>query len=100
MNRTGFARHGAASVREAVAVRDAAIAAEHEAIREAVALARTAEADRVRLTAADIAGAKLVRTSRGWHRVVRVSAKSVTVETPYSWTDRLPFDDILDVRAA
>src|SRR5690625_4265698 len=28
----------------------------------------------------------LVRDSVGWHRVVRVNAKSVTVETGYSWT--------------
>ena len=98
MNRTGFARHGAASVREAVAVRDAAIAAEHEAAREARALACTIEADRTRLTAANVARATHVRDAHGWHRVVRISAKSVTVETGYSWTDRIPLDRILEIR--
>lgn len=41
----------------------------------------------------------VVRTSTGWHRVVRVNARTVTVETPYSWTDRLPLTSILDARS-
>jgi len=40
----------------------------------------------------------LVRTDLGWHRVVRVNAKSVTVETGYSWTDRYPLDRIIETR--
>lgn len=39
-----------------------------------------------------------VRTATGWHKVVRVSAKSVTVETGYSWTDRHPLARIIEVR--
>lgn len=59
--------------------------------------ARQAESDRPRLTAEDVKGARIVRDSCGWHEVVRVSAKSVTVKTAYSWTDRIPLDRILQV---
>ena len=41
-----------------------------------------------------------IRTRHGWHRVVRVSAKSVSVKTGYSWTDRVPFDKIIETRSA
>lgn len=44
-------------------------------------------------------GAVLVSDRFGWHKVVRVSAKSVTVETPHSWTDRIALDKVLEVRA-
>lgn len=60
--------------------------------------AREAEKARPKLTADDVRGAVAVRDSYGWHRVVRVSAKSVTVETPYSWTDRIALDKVLEVR--
>lgn len=60
--------------------------------------ARIAELERVRYTAADIKGAKLVKDAYAWHKVVRVSAKSVTVETPYSWTDRIAIDEVRDWR--
>jgi hypothetical protein len=56
-----------------------------------------AESQRVRFTAADLAGAKGVRDRFGWHRVVKVNAKTVTVETPYSWTDRIPVENVLEV---
>lgn len=39
-----------------------------------------------------------VRTDTGWHKVVKVNAKSVSVETGYSWTDRHAHDKILEVR--
>jgi len=42
--------------------------------------------------------AKVVRTVTGWHKVVKVNAKSVTVETPYSWTDRIEAARIIEVR--
>lgn len=57
------------------------------------------EATRHRFTRDEVAGARAVKDSNGWHRVVRVSAKSVTVETPYSWTDRIALDKILQVAA-
>lgn len=60
--------------------------------------AREVEAKRVRLTHADVQDATHVRDTIGWHKVVRVSAKSVTVETGYSWTDRIPIDRIHEAR--
>lgn len=43
-------------------------------------------------------GARLVRDRHGWHTLVRVNAKSVSVATGYSWVDRIALDDILEVR--
>lgn len=60
---------------------------------------RIAERDRKRFEYGDLVGAKLVRTSATWRKVVRVNAKSVTVESGYSWTDRLTFDQIREVRS-
>lgn len=60
--------------------------------------ARDAEAARVKLTGEDIAGARYVRNEFGWHRVVRVNKTTVSVETGYSWVDRLSFTKILEVR--
>lgn len=34
-----------------------------------------------------------------WRRVVRVNKKTVTVETKYSWTDKIPFASIRGLRA-
>lgn len=51
-------------------------------------------------TADELKAAKYVRDDNGWHRVVRVSAKSVSVETGYSWTDRITLDRIIEVRAS
>jgi len=42
--------------------------------------------------------AKVVRTVTGWHKVVKVNAKSVTVATEYSWTDRIEAARIIEVR--
>jgi hypothetical protein len=42
--------------------------------------------------------ATIVRTKLGWHRVVNVSAKSVTVETGYSWNDRISRSKVIEVR--
>ena len=71
--------------------------AEQRRTHEARIAAREAEAARPKLTADDVRGAVAVRDQFGWHRVVRVSAKSVTVETPYSWTERIALDKVLEV---
>lgn len=100
--RRSGARHGA---RMAEAAIDAELARQAE-LREAEQVAATArrlaarEAEKARpkLTADDVRGARAVRTSAGWHPVVRVSAKSVTVATPYSWTERIALDKILEVK--
>lgn len=89
-----------ASIREALAVVAEAKRIEDEETRARVAARKQAEAERVRLTAEQVKGAKYVRDEYGWHRVVRVSAKSVTVETGYSWTERIPLDRIHEARTA
>ncbi|MGV8973630.1 MAG: hypothetical protein ACOH10_15025 [Rhodoglobus sp.] len=87
--------------------REAAAYAEHTAAEKAVAsLVRQVatqernDASRALVTPESIKAAQYVRDSSGWHRVVRHSAKSVSVETPWSWTDRIPLDKILETRAA
>lgn len=35
-----------------------------------------------------------------WHKVARVNAKTVSVETAYSWTDRVAYAEIQDHRPA
>lgn len=58
----------------------------------------TAEKARRRFTSADVADAVVVRDQFGWHQVVRVNAKSVTVKTAHSWDNRIPLDQIREVR--
>jgi hypothetical protein len=52
----------------------------------------------VPFTPEELAAALVVRTSTGWHKVVRVNAKSVTVESGYSWTDRYTIAQVLEVK--
>lgn len=59
---------------------------------------RIQERDRVRLTKEDIAGATFIRTAGSWRKVVRVNAKSVSVESGYSWVDRIDITQVLDYR--
>ena len=47
----------------------------------------------------ELKAARAIRTDAGWHKVVRVNAKSVTVESGYSWTDRYTLDKVLEVRS-
>lgn len=49
-------------------------------------------------TIEQIKAASIVRDEFGWHSVVRVNAKSVTVATGFSWTDRIALPAILDAR--
>lgn len=46
---------------------------------------RIVERDRALLTRDDVAGATHVRTRSGWHKVVRVNAKSTTVKSTSTW---------------
>ncbi len=32
-----------------------------------------------------------------WYTVVRVNAKTVSVQTPYSWTDTTPYAELQDL---
>lgn len=72
--------------------------AEDEARKARSRAARKAEQDRVKLTREGCEGALLVRDEFGWHEVARVNVKSVTVKTPYSWTETVPYGKILEVR--
>jgi hypothetical protein len=97
--RKSHARRGAATINATV---DAAVAevaaakdAEWKAAKEAAA---EKEANRVRLTREDCVGAKVALTKHGWRKVVRVNKTTVSLETGYSWTDRVPFEDLLEVR--
>ena len=96
--RKSFARKGAAAINATVAAAVAAVAAEvadsHSAAHAEYAR-RTAP---VAFTPTQLSTAIAIRTSSGWHRVKKVNAKSVTVETGYSWTDRYTLAQILEVR--
>lgn len=48
---------------------------------------------------ADIEKGGAVKHRGRWSKVVRASAKSVSVETGYSWTDRVPYTEIRDYRS-
>lgn len=72
---------------------------QHQAeMKDARVQARQTERDRVKFTADDLRDAIAVRDSIGWHKVIRVSAKSVTVDTPYSWTDRIAVEKVLEFK--
>ena len=96
--RKSFARKGAAAINATVEAAVAGVAAqvadEHSAARAEYAR-RIAP---VEFTPAQLSTAIAIRTSSGWHRVKKVNAKSMTVETGYSWTDRYALDRILEVR--
>lgn len=64
--------------------------------RARVALARAEQPGPV--DPATIPGAWAVRDQFGWHEVVKVNAKTVTMKTAYSWTDRIPLGKITEVR--
>ncbi len=59
---------------------------------------RIAERDRVRFEHDDVVGATWVKVGYSWCKVARVNAKSVSVETGYSWVDRYSFDKVLAVK--
>ena len=96
--RRAWARHGAREIQRTIDAAKRELAEDAAAERDKV---RAAYAERVKLvtfTADELAAATHIRTDTGWHKVVRVSAKSVTVETGYSWTDRYALAKIIEVR--
>lgn len=88
-------RNTDSSLRRYTEATEAAAQLDHKA---ALARAREQEASRPRLTHDDIKGATHVRDRHGWHQVVRVSAKSVTVKTAYSWNDSIAIGKILQAK--
>lgn len=92
--------------RRRVAAYDREAAASMEVVRQervVEGLERQLErAKRDEAAPCDLAAIKpgwLVRDRYGWHRVVRASKKSVTVETAYSWTERIDRGKIVETRA-
>lgn len=98
-NRRGDARRFAAYDREAAAAR--ALADAQRAARAKAAAAERAAADAAAPCDIDsLTKGDMVRTRHGWRTVVRVSAKSVTVETEWSWTERIDRGKVIETRAA
>lgn len=52
----------------------------------------------VPFTTEDLKAATHLRTRYGWREIVKVNTKTVSVATGYSWTDRIPKDQIMEVR--
>lgn len=81
---------------------DAALAEAKEArdVEQAALSAAYAEQTKdVPFTPEELKAARAIRTAYGWHKVSRVNAKTVSVETGYSWTDRIDITKILQVAA-
>jgi hypothetical protein len=98
------ASHRARESRHATYDREAAASRERQAQERRVAdlekaLSR-AKADAK--APCDISGLRpgfFVRDRYGWHRVARVNKQSVSVETPFSWTERIALNKIIETRA-
>lgn len=50
------------------------------------------------MTGDDLTTATHIRDRLGWHKVVAVSRRSVTVETPWSWHDLIPIRDVIEAQ--
>ena len=96
--RKSFARSGAATINATIATAIAATNAHEAAERNAAIAAYTLRTAPVPFTPEQLKTAQVIRTTTGWHRVVKVNAKSVTVATGYSWTDRHELGKILEVK--
>ena len=101
--RRTMAKHGQAKVAaEQRAWQEEQKAADELANKERMAakqVAKQAEADREKITRDKLEGAVLVRSATyGWRKVRRVNAKTVSVDSGYSWADLIPLEKILDYR--
>lgn len=81
---------------------DAAVAAVKDEQRAEFAAAKQAHADREatrrRYTRDDIEGAGFIHDGHTWRKVVRVNKVSVSVESGYSWVDKIPFGKVHGVQ--
>ena len=91
------AKHKREAAEYAAQVKAEADKANRERI-EANRAAAEAEKVRVKFTREDLTAARLIRTRNGWRKVAKINAKTVSVETGYSWVDRIPFDKITEYR--
>lgn len=96
--RRSWARRGDREIQRTIDEAKAELAADQRAEEDARAAAWAQKLAPVAFTPEELKAATHIRTDIGWHKVVRVSAKSVTVETGYSWTDRYVLGKILEVR--
>ena len=101
--RRSLGKYGQAKVEaEQQAWRDSEKIAAEQARQDLIAAKkadRQAEQDRVKITRDKLEGAVLVRSALyGWRKVRRVNAKTVSVDSGYSWADLIPLDKILDYR--
>ncbi len=92
-------RARAAATERMVDAAVAEVAAERTAEFEAARAATAARRATVPFTEEQYQAATAIRTKLGWRPVVKVSAKSVSVATGYSWNDRVPRAQILEVRS-
>lgn len=76
----------------------AIIRAGKDAERQRVVAANRERNTPVPFTREELENAVAVRTRTGWHRVVKVHTKSVTVETRHSWYDRVSVERIMEVK--
>lgn len=95
--RRAWARHGDREIQRTIDAAKAELAADAATERAAVKAEYAERNAPVPFTPDELRAATHVRTPTGWHKVVRVSAKSVTVETGHSWTDRHPLARVLQV---
>jgi len=94
---TEFRRKAAQTDRDIAALLTAQKAERDAEWKAGKAAAVKAEAERKRYTREELIGAKAIKTDAGWKRVVKVNQKTVSVESGYSWTDRVAFDKVLAV---
>jgi hypothetical protein len=96
--RRSWAKHGDREIQRTIDQAKAEMAADEAVERSERAERHARLTAPVEFTTEQLKAATHIRTDLGWHKVVRVSAKSVSVETGYSWTDRYALAKILEVR--
>jgi hypothetical protein len=98
--RKSFARSGATTLHASIDAAKVAVREEADARMAANAAEYARRTAPVPFTPEQLKAAVAIRTATGWHRVVRVNAKTVSVTTGYSWTNRHDIAKILEVRTA
>jgi hypothetical protein len=96
--RRSHLRKGAAGMAQIIETAKTELAAQQEEQFTASRAAFDKRNTKIDYTPEQYKTAKVVRTVTGWHKVVKVNAKSVSVETLYSWTDRIEVGRIIEVR--
>lgn len=92
-------RRRAAETERTVDAAVAAVEAERAAeFKQAKREHAAREAARRIYTREDIVGAGFIHDGHSWRKVVRVNKGTVSVETGYSWVDRIPFAKVHGVQ--